>query len=71
MEKCEHSVPVREKIAYGLGGTSTNLAWRTLMVFLPRMSPAFPLLQWGRCCSLKRYPFILVLVSRRYTMGVT
>ena len=27
-------IPVREKIAYGLGDTATNLVWRTLMVFL-------------------------------------
>lgn len=26
---------MREKIAYGLGDTATNLVWRTLMVFLP------------------------------------
>jgi len=28
-------VGLREKIAYGLGDTATNLVWRTLMVFLP------------------------------------
>jgi len=35
LEPANQSIPVREKIAYGLGDTATNLVWRTLMVFLP------------------------------------
>jgi GPH family glycoside/pentoside/hexuronide:cation symporter len=35
LETYQHTLPVREKIAYGLGDTATNLVWRTLMVFLP------------------------------------
>ena len=35
MDSNPQTIPVREKIAYGLGDTATNLVWRTLMVFLP------------------------------------
>ena len=35
MQTHNQVIPVREKIAYGLGDTATNLVWRTLMVFLP------------------------------------
>ncbi len=35
MEIVHQQIPVREKIAYGLGDTAANLVWRTLMVFLP------------------------------------
>ncbi len=35
METVKPIVSVKEKIAYGLGDTATNLVWRTLMVFLP------------------------------------
>ena len=35
MDSNPQIIPVREKIAYGLGDTATNLVWRTLMVFLP------------------------------------
>lgn len=35
MDNMEERLPVREKIAYGLGDTAANLVWRTLMVFLP------------------------------------
>jgi GPH family glycoside/pentoside/hexuronide:cation symporter len=35
MENQHEKLPVREKIAYGLGDTAANLVWRTLMVFLP------------------------------------
>lgn len=35
MDTNQQTIPVREKIAYGLGDTATNLVWRTLMVFLP------------------------------------
>lgn len=35
METKIDPIPFREKVAYGLGDTATNLVWRTLMVFLP------------------------------------
>ena len=35
MNHQHEKLPVREKIAYGLGDTAANLVWRTLMVFLP------------------------------------